>query len=481
MLLKELISETGYCKIVGDVEGIDVTGIEYNSSKIAEGFVFVAVKGFKTDGHKYIDSAIEKGAVAVVVEDERDDIGITQIVYKDTRKALALLSSSFFGKPQNKLKLVGVTGTNGKTTVTYLVKTILERQGHKVGLIGTNQNMVGNMALKSKHTTPESRELYELFSIMVREGVEYVVMEISSHSLELNRIYGCEFEVGAFTNLTQDHLDFHITMENYVKAKSKLFKMCRYGFVNADDKYLQSLICDSTADMDFYGIKSDKGHKAEKVVCSEKGVDFVYDGCDIHLPIPGKFSVYNAMCAIGMCNKLGISTEECALALKEVCGVKGRAEVVDIPSEYTVMIDYAHTPDGVENIINAVKGFCKGRIITLFGCGGDRDRTKRPIMGRIAGELSDMCVVTSDNPRTEDPRLIIDDIIEGISQTGVSYDVVVNRKEAIDHAMDIAQKGDIVLLLGKGHETYQILNNDTIDFDERKIVRELFEKKQALN
>lgn len=476
MLLSELVNGLKFKDVVGNIDNIEINNICYNSLKVRNGDVFVAIKGFNADGHKYIASAIENGAVAVIVEDVTDGLSVPQIVFEDTRAALAHLSNRFYDYPSDKFKLIGVTGTNGKTTVTYLVKAILESKGYKVGLIGTNQNMVGNMVLKSDRTTPESLELQELFSIMVRDGVDYVVMEVSSHSLELNRVLGCNFEVGAFTNLTQDHLDFHITMDNYVKAKSKLFSMCKYGVINIDDGYTEKLIDGITCDAQYYGVKQDCAHKAEDIVYGEKGIEFTVDGCRISLPIPGEFSVYNALCAIGICGALGINTSVCAHALADAHGVKGRAEVVNIPSDYTVMIDYAHTPDGVENIINAVKGFCKGRVITLFGCGGDRDKTKRPIMGEIAGRLSDLCVVTSDNPRTENPSAIIEDIVVGIDRTDVKYEVVENRKEAIERAMSLAEKGDIVLLLGKGHETYQILNEGVIDFDERKIVAEIFEK-----
>jgi len=476
MLLSDLICGAGHCNIIGNIDGVEVTGICYNSLKVKKGDIFVAVRGFNTDGHKYIDNAVANGAVAVVVEDEREDLTVPQIVFENTRITLALLSAKFFGFPADKLKLIGVTGTNGKTTVTYLVKTILEKQGYKVGLIGTNQNMVGNMVLKSERTTPESLELHELFSIMAREGVEYVVMEISSHSLELNRVHGCDFEVGAFTNLTQDHLDFHKTMDNYVKTKSRLFSMCKRGVINIDDEYAQKLVDGATCPIKYYGVNKDCDYRATDIAYNEKSVEFDTDGCRVCLPIPGKFSVYNALCAIGICKELGFDTEKCADALKCVNGVKGRAEVVDICAPYTVMIDYAHTPDGIENIIGAVKGFCKGRVITLFGCGGDRDRTKRPIMGEMAGRLSDICVVTSDNPRSENPASIIEDIIVGIDKTGVKYEVVENRREAIGYAMSIAQADDVVLLLGKGHETYQILGDGVIDFDERKIVAEFFEK-----
>lgn len=476
MLLKDLISNMDVIKVKGDIENIDIGGICYNSLKVKKGDVFVAIKGFKSDGHKYIKSAIENGAVAIIAEDECDCLPVPQIIFGDTRKALANLACKFYDYPSKKFILIGVTGTNGKTTVTYLVKAILESKGYKVGLIGTNQNMVGNMVLKSDRTTPESLELQELFSMMARDSVDYVIMEVSSHSLELSRVAGCEFKVGAFTNLTQDHLDFHITMDNYVDAKAKLFAMCEKGVVNLDDAYAERINEKAKCHMAHYSVKKPCSHKADNICYGEKGISFDTDGVRVSLPIPGEFSVYNALCAIGICNALGFSTEDCAEALKNAHGVKGRAEVVDIPSDYTVMIDYAHTPDGVENIIKSVKGFCKGRVITLFGCGGDRDKTKRPIMGEIAGNLSDVCVVTSDNPRTENPASIIDDIIVGIEKTGVKYEVVENRKKAIECAMGMAEKNDVVLLLGKGHETYQILNDGVIDFDEREIVKEIFFK-----
>ena len=475
MLLKNLVDNLEIKNIYGNIENTEVGGICYNSLKVKPTDVFVAIKGFKSDGHKYIKNAVEGGAVAVIAQEYTEGIDVPQIIFENTRETLAHISARFYDNPSNKFTLIGVTGTNGKTTVTYLVKQILESKGYKVGLIGTNQNMVGNMVLKSERTTPESLELQELFSIMARDGADYVIMEVSSHSLDLHRVAHSNFKVGAFTNLTQDHLDFHITMDNYVKAKAKLFSMCEKGVVNADDSYVKNLVSESTADIACYGIKNDCPHKAENIVCAEKGVTFETDGCKIELPIPGEFSVYNALCAIGICNAVGIETDDCAKALKTVHGVKGRAEVVNIPSDYTVMIDYAHTPDGVENIVNSVKGFCKGRVITVFGCGGDRDKTKRPIMGNIAGNLSDICIVTSDNPRTENPSAIIKDILVGIDETPCRYEVVENRREAIERAMSIAEKNDVVLLLGKGHETYQILNEGTIDFDERKIVKEIFE------
>ncbi|MBE7030593.1 MAG: UDP-N-acetylmuramoyl-L-alanyl-D-glutamate--2,6-diaminopimelate ligase [Ruminococcaceae bacterium] len=477
MLLDTLLSDIEVTEKIGDTQ-VEISGINYNSRKIRPGDVFVAVRGLRADGHDYIQSAIEAGAAAIVGEQETPGLSVPQVLVKDTRYALAMLAAAFYGYPGKKLRVIGVTGTNGKTTVTYLVKTILEHTGHKVGLIGTNQNMVGNMVLKSEHTTPESLELQELFSIMVREGVDSVVMEVSSHSLELGRVAGCHFAVGAFTNLTQDHLDFHLTMDNYMMAKARLFSMCDAGVFNADDSAAEKLMETATCKKVTYGTNKDCDIYADGAMLHARGVEFTLDGEKVRLAIPGEFSVYNALCAAGICMQLGIPVKDIAAALATASGVKGRAEVVDVPTPYTVMIDYAHSPDGLENILRTVRGFCKERLIVVFGCGGDRDRTKRPIMGRIAGELADFCVVTSDNPRSEEPAAIIREVMEGVKQTHATYEVVENRRKAIAYAMRIAREGDVVLLAGKGHETYQILHDGIIDFDERKIVREILDGKE---
>lgn len=457
----------------------EITSVEYDSRKVKEGSLFVAIEGFETDGHKYIDSAIKNGAMAVVCQKDVEFSGATKILVEDSRKALALLSAEFFSHPASKMKIIGITGTNGKTTTTYLVKEILEYKDHKVGLIGTNQNMIGSRVIESSRTTPESLELHKLFAQMYAEGVEYVIMEVSSHSLYLDRVYGVDFEIGAFTNLTRDHLDFHKTMDNYALSKAILFSMCKAGIINSDDEYAEKITENALCKKISYGIKSKSDITAQNIKLGSKGVNF--DAVtplakeNIRVNIPGDFSVYNALCALGICLGLGISITDIKNALAIATGVKGRAEVVNIPSDYTVMIDYAHTPDGLENIIKTVKGFSKGRVITVFGCGGDRDRTKRPIMGKISGELSDISVITSDNPRSEDPDFIISEIESGIKETNGEYYIVSQRKDAIRFAMEMAKKDDIVLLAGKGHETYQILNTGTIHFDEREIVREIFE------
>lgn len=462
-----------------DLPHKEITSIEYDSRKVKEGSLFVAIEGFETDGHKYIDSAIKNGAIAVVCQKDTDFSGAVKILVDDSRKALALLSAEFYSHPASKMKIIGITGTNGKTTTTYLVKEILEYKDHKVGLIGTNQNMIGDRVIESSRTTPESLELHKLFAEMYSEGVEYVIMEVSSHSLYLDRVYGIDFEIGAFTNLTRDHLDFHKTMDNYAMAKAILFSMCKVGIVNYDDEYAEKITENATCKTIRYGIKSKADITAQNIKLGSKGVTFDAETPlakeNIRVNIPGDFSVYNALCALGICLGLGISISDIKNALVIATGVKGRAEIVNIPSDYTVMIDYAHTPDGLENIIKTVKGFSKGRVITVFGCGGDRDRTKRPIMGRISGELSDVSIITSDNPRSENPDFIISEVEAGIKETDGKYHIVPQRKDAIRFAMEMAEADDIVLLAGKGHETYQILNTGTIHFDEREIVREIFE------
>ena len=479
MKLSEILNGIEYTLTGGDVE---ITSVEYDSRKIKAGSLFVAVKGYQTDGHLYIDKAIENGAAAVLYEDGEAKTGAAFAKCADTRAGLSVAAANFYENSASRLKIIGVTGTNGKTTTTTLIKNILDLKGYKTGLIGTNKNIIGDEVRKAERTTPESSDLHALFNEMEKKGVTHVVMEVSSHALALYRTYGINFEVGVFTNLTQDHLDFHETMENYCEAKAILFTQAKSGAVNTDDKWSGNIIEKSTCPVITYGIDSDADLKAENVRMSEKGVifDVKYKNLtqEIRLGIPGKFSVYNALAAISACLQLGIGLEDIAKGLVLAKGVKGRAEIVPLPAGYTVLIDYAHTPDGLENIINTVQDFAKGDVITVFGCGGDRDRTKRPKMGAIAGRLSDRVIVTSDNPRTEDPDAIIKDILEGMTEFS-NYEVEPDRTKAIGRALKIAKEKDVIILAGKGHETYQILKDKTIDYDERKIVKELFEAERA--
>lgn len=472
MKLSQLIDGIEIEKIYNEAD-VEITGVHYNSKEIKPGNLFVAIAGFVTDGHKYIPSAVANGAVAVVAQKYTDGIDVPQIIVGDSRIAEAKVCSTFFGNPSNKLQIIGVTGTNGKTTCTYLVKQILEKEGKKVGLIGTNQNMIGDKIIETGRTTPDAFELHKLFSDMVEENVDCVIMEVSSHALELNRVYGCRFASAGFTNLTQDHLDFHITMDNYAAAKEKLFSMCDNAVINADDKYGKDMSLRAKCNTISYGVTSDCVLKAENVILGESGVAFKIGDTDFSLGIPGDFSVYNALCAIGIASSLGVPMERIAQCLASAGGVKGRAEVVKTDTDYTVMIDYAHTPDGIENILKTVRGFASGRVVIVFGCGGDRDNTKRPIMGDAAGRLADFCVVTSDNPRSEDPMKIISMIEPAVKATGTPYVVIENRRDAIKYALDNAKKGDVIVLAGKGHETYQILADGTIHFDEREVIRDI--------
>lgn len=460
---------------------LELSGISCDSRKTKPGDLFIAVKGKEDDGHRYIQAAVERGAVAVILE-RAMECSVPVLVVPDTRKALADIAAKFYGTPAKSLKLIGVTGTNGKTTVTYLIKSILEAAGETVGLIGTNEILAGQEPVNIRSTTPttpDSAELQQIFARFVERGIRYAVMEVSSHALALDRVRGCTFDAGVFTNLTQDHLDFHKTMEQYLAAKSKLFDISKTGVINIDDAAGRSIAKTASCRVVTVGLH-DADIRAKHIQLLERGVQFAAEAhqktMQIQLAIPGKFSVYNALCAIGACDALGISQGDIVRGLAQAKGVRGRVELVPTNTGYTVIIDYAHSPDGLEKILHTVRGFARGRVITLFGCGGDRDRTKRPIMGNIAGRLSDFTIVTSDNPRTEDPMRIIADIEAGIRKTGGEYVVIGDRREAIAQALKLARKDDVVLLAGKGQETYQIIGKEKLDFDEREVVKEILAK-----
>lgn len=479
MKLSELLNGIAILESNADLD-TEIAEVRYDSRQVKEGDAFVAVCGFETDGHQYMEAAAANGA-AVVICEKAPECPCSFVRIENTRRGLAVIGANRFGNPAAALKLIGVTGTNGKTTTTYLMKQILEDCGHKVGLIGTNQNLIGQEVLETERTTPESFELHRLFRTMADKGCDYVIMEVSSHSLVLDRVYGLRFAVGAFTNLTQDHLDFHKTMEAYAAAKAMLFTICETGVVNLDDPAAPVMLEAAACPVITYSAKQDAGDiVAKNIVLKSDGVRFaaVSKGeiARVRLGIPGEFSVYNALTALGCAHALGIPLEQSAQALSEAAGVKGRVEVVPTDTDYTVLIDYAHSPDGVENVLRAVKGYTQGRVIAVFGCGGDRDKTKRPKMGAIAARLADYCVVTSDNPRTEDPAAIVADILRGMEQAACPVEAIVDRREAIYHAMDIAGQGDTVLLMGKGHETYQEVNHVKHHMDEREIVVDYFQK-----
>ena len=483
MKLSELLENIKILKHTGNLE-VNIEGITYDSRKVSKNYLFICIKGSNSDGHDYIDQAIEKGAVAILVEKNIGKDGITIIQVENSRTAMPVIGAKFYGNPTEKLKLIGVTGTNGKTTTTYLIRSILQQADKSVGLVGTISYEIGNIKIESSRTTPESLDLQRIFREMVDQHADYGVMEVSSHSLEFGRVDQCLFQIGVFTNLSQDHLDFHKNFENYRKAKEKLFyKTKKANIINIDDEHGR-IICNNIKNLNIplitYGIDNKADIMAKDIIINDSGIEYKLVTPDyeivIRSSIPGKFSVYNTLAAASAAYAEGIDKEAISRGIENLKFVPGRSEVLDIDKPYRIIIDYAHAPDGLENILKAIRNYAKGRIITVFGCGGDRDKAKRPIMGKIAGELSDYVVITSDNPRSEDPNEIIAQIEEGIKTTSCDYICIENRKNAIRHAMMIAKSSDIVLLAGKGHETYQVLKDKVIDFDERVVVKELIEE-----
>ena len=472
MKLGELLHNIPILETNADLEQ-EITGVSYDSRHTSPGDLFIALEGYETDGHRFIPMAREKGAACVLCQKAPQDGG-PYVRTGDSRGALAQAGRNWFGDPAGEMTMVGVTGTNGKTTTTYLLKDVLEKAaGAKVGLIGTNQNMVGDEVLHTERTTPESFELQALFRRMADAGCTHVVMEVSSHALCLQRVAGIRFAAGLFTNLSQDHLDFHGSMEDYCGAKALLFRQCEKGVYNADDPWADRVTRDAPCPLSSFGEKAGE-LRGENIRLAVDGVDF--DACrdgetvPVRVNIPGGFTVYNALGVMAAARELGVSLADSAHALRRSAGVKGRVEVVPVPGEYTVLIDYAVTPDAIENVLATVRDFAKGRVVILFGCGGDRDRGKRPKMGRIAARMADFVVVTSDNPRTEVPGDIIADILPGLEGTETPYVVVEDRVEAIRYALDHARKDDVIILAGKGHETYQIVGHEKRHLDEREVV-----------
>lgn len=488
MELKKILVGLEGIKAKGKID-LDIEGIENNSKQVKKGYMFVAIKGFSTDGHQYVENAIENGASCVMIEEGCNfkslniPEDITILMVKDTREALAICSSNFYGNPSAKLKLIGVTGTKGKTTTTFMIKEILEKAGKKVGLIGTIATYINGKRVKdSDRTTPESLELQRTFKEMLDEGVEVVVMEVSSQSLKLHRVDGCQFDIVLFTNFSEDHISEkeHPDMQDYFNSKLKLFEMCKTGIVNADDLHsakIPRLFPESN--IVTYGIDNFANVLAKDVTITNSYVDFRVKITDrnerVKTGIPGRFSVYNSLAAICVAQKFGIDSEKVKEALEEV-RVPGRSELVDNKLELAIMIDYAHSPESLQNILQATKSYTRGRVISVFGCGGDRDSGKRPIMGEISGKIADYTIVTSDNPRTEDPLKIIEQIEEGVKKTKGKYEVVIDRKKAIEKAIKMATKKDIIILAGKGHEPYQEINGEKYPFDERTIVRDIINK-----
>ena len=458
----------------GNFEDREIQGITCDSREVKEGFAFICINGSKSDGHDYAQKALEQGAAAVITERKLDLPN--EITVDDTHAAYSDMCAEWFCRPADSLKLIGVTGTNGKTSVTYMMKKILEAKGEKVGLIGTIQNMIGDRVLPAKNTTPGAYELNSLFAEMKESGCTYAVMEVSSHALEQYRVHKLDFEAAVFTNLTQDHLDYHGTMENYLYAKKRLFKMCKIAVINSDDEYAQRIIEGLDCKVVTYSTGDDSTYSAKAIKYRPASVDYEFVGDNLikHIKVStgGKFTVYNSLAAIATVCELGMDVGDAAAALATLDGVKGRAEVVPCDKDFTIIIDYAHTPDGLKNILSTFRECEKNRLTVLFGCGGDRDKTKRPIMGSFAARYADFVIITSDNPRSEEPSAIIEDILCGLDGMTTPYKVIENRVEAIKYAVETAQKGDIIVLAGKGHETYQILKDKTIHLDEREVVAE---------
>ncbi|KAB3538594.1 UDP-N-acetylmuramoyl-L-alanyl-D-glutamate--2,6-diaminopimelate ligase [Alkaliphilus pronyensis] len=481
MRLNKLIEQLEVKKLEGNTD-IEINNLHYDSRQIQPGGLFVCIKGFKTDGHLYIQEALKKGAVAILASQDVNIEGATVVQVEDTRNAMAFIANKFFNKPSLYLDLIGVTGTNGKTSVTYMIKKILEEAGKKAGLVGTIATWIDKVKIDAVRTTPEAFDLQYLLNRMVEEKIDSCVMEVSSHSLELGRVEGVNFKVGIFTNLTPDHLDFHDNLENYKNAKKKLFyKTSLCNVINIDDKVGKEIVedlKDLKTCIFTYGTTQKSDFTASSIKFTSKEVSFKVVGpmdfdIDIKLPIPAMFAVYNALAAITCCYCLQIPAEVIKRGLNEFSGVPGRFEVVPEIQQFSVIVDYAHTPDALENLLKSTREFTANRIITVFGCGGDRDQSKRPIMGEISGEYSDFTILTSDNPRSEDPNIILSMIEEGIKSTKGNYIIIEDRKEAIRYAIKEANKGDIVLIAGKGHEITQVIMDKVIVFDDRLVAIEV--------
>ena len=482
MELTQLLNSLHVIQVTGEVQRKDVADIVYDSRKVQKNSVFVAIKGYKTDGHKFLQDAINKGAVAVVVEDD-DSIPdelithskIAKLVVNNSRIALAELSKGFYKDPTSKLKLVGITGTNGKTTSTFILKNILESAGYKTGLVGTIANYVGDVKVDSKLTTPESNDLNKFFYDMIEAGCSHAIMEVSSHSLVLNRVYGLDFSAAIFSNITSDHLDFHQTFDEYLNAKKILFDGLgsnSFAIINSDDSNSNKMIKDCKAKIVTYGIADNSDYQIKNINYDLNGTDFTITNQNvdykIHTTLIGTFNAYNAASAFATAHSLGIDANKIVESIKSSPQVPGRFEVLGNRNK-KVIVDYSHTADSLEKALQAIREIVKDKnqVVAVFGCGGDRDKTKRPIMGKIASELSDKVFVTSDNPRTENPYDIIKDILKGISKN--NYEIEENREEAIKNAIQRSDDNAVILIAGKGHENYQEINGVRNHFSDQEI------------
>lgn len=485
MDLQQLISSLLIYKSIGNIN-IEINNLKVDSRNVEQDDLFICLPGFVSDGHEYAQKAIDNGAVAVMCERELS-VEVPQIIVKDVRFAMAVLSDKFYNHPSTRLNVIGVTGTNGKTTTTHLIDKILTDQQHITGLIGTIKMKIGEEVLSVKNTTPDAIELHKNLDKMINVRSDYAIMEVSSHALNMGRVRGIDFNIAVFTNLTQDHLDYHETMDKYREAKGLLFsqlgnmygKSTKFAVLNADDIASQYFNKITAAQIITYGIDNEADVRASNLLITGRGTSFKLDSfkgsIDINLKMIGKFNVYNMLAAITVSLIENIPLEKIKKSIEDIVGVDGRFELVSLNQNFTVIVDYAHTPDGLENVLNAIKEFVSGKIYCVFGAGGDRDKTKRPLMGKIAIENSDVVIVTSDNPRSDNPEEIIKDIVVGIGESKnkqSKYITITDRRKAIEYAINNADKNDVVIIAGKGHETYQILHDKIIHFDDREVARE---------
>lgn len=481
MKLADLLKKLKYTCVKGTAD-VDITTIAYDSRRVENGSLFICIKGAVADGHKFAEMAVNKGASALVVEDDVTvPENVTVIKVDDSRYALACISAEYFGNPADKLKVIGITGTKGKTTTTYLVKSILDSAGHKCGLVGTIETIIGDKVIKASNTTPESYVLQDYFKQMVDCGCDCVVMEVSSQGLMLHRTAGFTFEIGIFTNIEPDHIGphEHKDFNDYLHCKSLLFKQCRHGIVNIDDKHADYIINNASCDIVTYGFSEKADFRAAntKLVSGKGylGIDYDLQGKEnmrVEIDLPGKFSVYNSLTAIAICSYFGIDSNTICDALKDA-KVKGRIEMIKVSDDFTLMIDYAHNAMSLESLLTTLREYNPTRLVCLFGCGGDRSRDRRFSMGEVSGKLADLSVITSDNPRTEEPLAIIDDILVGIKKTTGKYTVIPDRRKAIEWVIHNGQPGDIIVLAGKGHEDYQEINGVKHHLDEREVIAQV--------
>jgi UDP-N-acetylmuramoyl-L-alanyl-D-glutamate--2,6-diaminopimelate ligase len=481
MYLDNMLEQLEYTCVQGDIHN-SVTELVYDSRKVVKDCVFVCITGAITDGHSYINEVIEKGAAAIIIEKEVDfPTNVTVVRVQDTRLALAFMSAAYFGHPAKRLLTVGITGTKGKTTTTYMIKSILENTGKKVGLIGTIETIIGDKVIPASNTTPESYVIQETFAQMVEAGCECVVMEASSQGLMLNRIAGFTFDYGIFTNIEPDHIggNEHKDFEDYLYCKSKLFKQCKLALINIDDSHAQEILQGHTCSVETFGFSEEADIRATNVKLVQKpgflGISYQVEGLmnfAVEMNVPGKFNVYNSLCAIALCRHFGVATTEILKALDHV-NVKGRVELVPISDQFTLMIDYAHNAMSLKSLLSTLKEYNPKRLVCMFGCGGNRSRSRRFEMGEVSSQLSDLTVVTSDNPRFEEPQDIINDIIEGVKRGTGKYVEIIDRKEAIKYCIENAILGDVIVLAGKGHEDYQEIKGVKHHMDERELIQDI--------